>query len=66
MLELIMHRRIETLPFFYITCRPVYGVLLAQRIAAPQMSITALVTGLHVGICYLLVFQAQVRLAPFA
>jgi hypothetical protein len=43
--------------------RPVYGCLLAQRIAAPQMGITFIVTALHMGICYLLIYQAQVRSA---
>ena len=41
--------------------RPVYGCLLAQRIAAPQMGITFIVTALHLGICYLLIYQAQVQ-----
>jgi hypothetical protein len=43
--------------------RPVYGCLLAQRIAAPQMGITFIVTALHMGICYLLIYQAQVGCA---
>ena len=51
----------------WLSRRPIYGCLLAQRIAAPQMGITAAVTAMHIGICYLLVFQVALALrAPHA
>mmetsp|Transcript_20346 Transcript_20346/g.61295 ORF Transcript_20346/g.61295 Transcript_20346/m.61295 type:complete len:460 (-) Transcript_20346:1178-2557(-) len=46
--------------------RPLYGCLLAQRIALPQMCITALVITLHVFLCYELIFGMELGLSGAA